>query len=198
MRSANLGLLIKTVSPDGWANLWRCPSSKGGGVFWWCGDVNTTPCQAGRGARTMAVGAGALLTILESSPLSCSTSFSSSSTSLSSTAFASSIISPSPSDKSRTSVAIGAGVGIPLGITALGFLGFLFWRERSLQSERRQKMVPAPTEQPSWMGAPGQTGDISSYGELTEDGAQTELKAPPPVHEMYTNPTDGYVGRPRF
>lgn len=36
----------------------------------------------------------------------------------------------SSSSSSNLGAAIGAGVGVPMGILALGILGFLFWRER--------------------------------------------------------------------
>lgn len=41
------------------------------------------------------------------------------------------------SSRSNIGTAVGAGVGVPLGLAAIGFLTFLFWRERRHQVKER-------------------------------------------------------------
>ena len=40
-------------------------------------------------------------------------------------------------------IAIGAGIGVPLGIAAIGFLGFLFSRDAKLKKDKRKPVIPS-------------------------------------------------------
>lgn len=192
------------VLPDGWANLWNCPSPLGGNSgFWWCGDRTGTPCQTGKGGQTFGVSWGKLMTIL---PISQS----SSSTYLSPTTSATGIIKNSPSlvvsqsvitvsaapspgtiskdSNSKTPIAIEASVGIALGIAALGLLAFLLWREQNLRRERQQVNSFVPTPQESRY----RESPLAPYRELGGNPGGSELVAPLPVHEMGTKSTYGH------
>lgn len=186
-----------TVRADGWANIRNCPGTAGSSDYWWCGGRTATACQTGIDASTFDINGGSLQTILTELNTVSSTSLtttSTSSTTASITSSPASIIGSPPititatataavavanggsNKSSNTSVAIGAGVGIPLGIAALGFLGFLIWREQKLRKQRRgDKVVAKPTQQ-------------SSPSELSGHVVESELVAPAPVHEMYTKP----------
>lgn len=202
-----------TVIPDGWANLWKCHETTGNGVYWWCGQKTATACHTGKGAMTFGVAGGALQTIVPEPGAASSTSLTTSSpsnTATSATSSSASLVGSAPltitatatstvennggSDKSnKTPVAIGAGVGIPLGIAALGFLGFLIWREKNLRKQHGGEEVTPSRTQLEYSPTSGATtmqqrSPVPPYGELTGDTAERELVAPPPVHEMYTKP----------
>lgn len=198
---------------DAWANIEKCVKPTGSGFYWWCGETSATTCKIGNDASTFPVAAGVLQTIITEPEAAISTSIKATSAFSSTTSITSSsasLIAGTPvtimatvtsptrnnggSDRSdKTPVAIGAGVGIPLGIAALGFLGFLIRREQNLGKQRRgDKAVPRTTQQ-EYSPTNGaatilQRSPVPPFGELMGDMAESELVAPAPVHEMYTKP----------
>ena len=138
--------------------MWFCGSSRSSlGGPWWAGDEQeTTPCKSGKSATftiwpSANVGkvikpggssSSVLSTAGSSSPLARSTH--SVSTTNMDPSTGSSILETSVATRSGTTntenndnklpTALGAGLGIPLGIAAVGFLVFLFWRVRRQQT----------------------------------------------------------------
>lgn len=162
---------------------------------------------------TFGVAGGALQTIVTEPGAARSTSLTTSSPSKTATSATSSTASLVGSDpititatatstavnnggsgpSNKTPIAIGAGVGIPLGIAALGFLGFLIWREKIIRKPHGGEKVALNRTQLEYLPINGsatmqQQSPVPPYGELTGDTAERELVAPLPVHEMYTKP----------
>lgn len=57
-----------------------------------------------------------------------------------------------------TATAIGAGVGVPLGITAAGFLGFLFWQETRRRKIHRFQGQTSEKDQPRGLNGASKNG----------------------------------------
>lgn len=205
-----------TVLPDGWVNLAKCPETNGFTFYWWCGKRAATPCHTGRDASTFPLRGGQFQTIIAKPEAASSTRLTTTSTSSTSINSASatnapvSLVGSAPvsitatatlaaennsgsggsGGNDKTPIAIGAGVGIPLGITALGFLGFFLWREQNLRKQRRDdRVVPSMTQQEYWPRGVATTmqprSPMPPHGELMGDMAERELLvAPAPVHEL--------------
>ncbi|KAI9873290.1 MAG: hypothetical protein M1830_000579 [Pleopsidium flavum] len=136
------------------ANLWNCPRSTAQGLSWWCGHEELQPCQSSNGHfvnyLSGAIRVRASTTTTLSSPINSASEYGPASgvaaTNVSTPPDRASATSyhaanrsdnnstaspvPSSTGSSHIATAIGFGVGVPLGIAALGFLGFLFYRER--------------------------------------------------------------------
>ena len=129
-----------------------CPPINHGPSSWWCGDSgNAVPCQ------NVTVGVGRLVnytggvvlgfpayTSSAAGQTAGATSFPgpSDASSLSTIRLPTSsaaVASPSPQtshEERLIALAIGVGIGVPLGVAALGFLSFLFWRETKSKDEK--------------------------------------------------------------
>ena len=151
------------------SNLWPCRPVDYEPSQWWCGDVSVTSiCQSGNQAYFLDYTSGSILGFppMTSSPSaatqsSCdlatitfyisasSSSKVSTAPSLSaqtqkrSTALPTDPPAPAQSQEHSASLptAIGFGVGIPLGIAAIGFLGFLFWQAAGRQSKSKSRVL---------------------------------------------------------
>lgn len=80
-------------------------------------------------------------------------------------------------------------MGVPLGIAALGFLGFLILREQNLHKYRRDNEVALKTINQEYSPTGGsatleQPSPVPAYGEMLGDTAESELVAPAPVYEI--------------
>ena len=129
-----------TVYANRSANLWMCPPINHGASAWWCGDsLQATPCQNISSGHFVSYTGGSVLGF---PPL---TAFASAQTPGATIAHgispatatetptsqpsAAGLAAPSSNHNGNTAIAIGVGVGVPLGVAAIGLLGFLFWRE---------------------------------------------------------------------
>ena len=127
--------------------MWFCGSSRGSlGGPWWAGDEQeTTPCKSGKSAtftiwpsanvgkviKSGGSSSSVLSTTGSSSPLARSTLSVSTTTSIVETSVATrSGTANTETNENKLPTALGAGLGIPLGIAAVGFLAFLYWRVR--------------------------------------------------------------------
>lgn len=87
-------------------------------------------------------------------------------------------LSPTPAGSSQSSLplAVGAGVGVPLGVLALGIIGFLVWRERRTRGElQRQWKQQWQIEQQKRNGAQDTLG-------IGKDGHRPEDSQPSPTN----------------
>ena len=151
------------------ANLWPCRPVNYEPSQWWCGDVSVTPiCQSGNQAHFRDYTSGSILGfppitsspsaatqsscdwatttfyIPASSPAKMSTAPSlSAQTQRRSTNLPTDPPAPAQSQEPAASLptAIGFGVGIPLGIAAIGFLGFLFWKAAGQERKSKSRIL---------------------------------------------------------
>ena len=192
---AQLSLLITTaadsffpvlVFPSGAMDIWQCPPVNNGPVRWWCGDTSVTPaCQSGDSASfyilTNASELGFppmtfsqsvatrdlsdLVTNIFSSGTTNSKATIVPASSPAKTYTDASVPAQTPEHSANLTTAIGVGVGVPLGIAAIGFLGFLFWRA----TERKHKNKSRILNQEHALG------DSDQSAKLVNDRQWTEL-----------------------
>ena len=147
-----------SVWPSSSSNIWQCPPVNNGPIRWWCGDSTvTTPCQSGVNASfynpTTASELGlppvtfsqsvatktvnGLVIIIFSPGLTDSKA----TTVPAMTYTDPSVPAQTPAHSASLPTAVGFGVGIPLGIAAIGFLGFLYWRAVGRQDKSRSRIL---------------------------------------------------------
>ena len=171
--------------PNSWADLVGCPPKHlHDPVQWWCGNhqSGTLTCEVGPGSRfvnwTMAT-ITTQIPLLPQQATSTPILTSTSTPDATSPTTTPNISTADSSDKSHKAAAIGAGIGAPLGIAVVGFLVYLFWRER-----RHNRT--ADHHQRSWETVKG------------------EHLQPPPVAvacqncSRHVTEIDGYVGLPEL
>ena len=174
-------LFLLLVQNNTWSNVWLCPGLNNGPIQWWCGDESeTTACRNGIDAYFLNYTKGSILGFPPITSYSSAgttvfsdivtTTFSAGPTSnptivLASSPSKTSAAPSTPSQKQGHSAslptAIGVGVAVPLGIAALGFLGFLFWKE---VGRRQSRML----SQESTLGTGNESTTAAIKGQWTE------------------------------
>lgn len=157
MRAAANSFLLRLVQTNSWSNLWRCAPVNNEPVQWWCGnETETTACHAGIDAHFPSYPSGSILGFPPLTPSSsasvkifgstATTTFTAgpgskapavtepSATTVTAVSPAKTSTDPSVSVQTQNHsaslpTALGIGIGVPLGIFAVGILGFLSWRE---------------------------------------------------------------------
>ena len=177
--------------------IWKCPpNNTSDGDQWWCGDERkTSACQTGRDAHFVSYISGIALAIpttistpssAAKDPSTASTSLSSSLSVRSSPSTATDVSSTDhPSTNAATSAqgrpqsssvptAIGVGIGVPLGIAALGILGFLCIRQAKKKKDQTEFIgLSSESERtPSVGGVPvAELQDAPLPYEMGDDGS---------------------------
>ena len=171
-------LFLPLVQKDTWSNIWLCPSLNNGPIQWWCGNESeTTACRNGIDAYFLNYTKGAILgfppvTSSSSAGTKISTDTVTATFFAGSTSNPTNVLASSPSKASTDSstptqtqghstslpTAIGVGVGVPLGIAALGFLGFLLWKIVGRQRTSRE----------TTLGTGDQSTTVAIRGQWTE------------------------------
>ncbi|KUJ24350.1 uncharacterized protein LY89DRAFT_713222 [Mollisia scopiformis] len=119
-------------------------------------------------------------TVLAQMPLSQLTTTSTTATS-SPTRSAAATTSASSSGGSSHAAAIGAGVGVPLGLIALGGLGYFFWRRRNNQKKSQTYELQNGQEGPYSGGYGGAVGAGADY----QQAAEADSGYPPGSKKSY-------------
>ena len=153
-------------------------------IEWWCGNNSeTTPCQTGINASFVSYTGGYILgfppvtyspSVPTKSPSNLVTTTFSVETSSKSTIVPESPLAntstgppvPAQTQEHSTSplIAIGVGIGIPLGIAAIGFLVFLFWKE----ALRQRRSKPRILSQDIGLNSGGHFAATAIEGQWTE------------------------------
>ena len=131
-----------------------CPPINHGASLWWCGDSSKdTPCQnvsEGSGKLVNYTGGPVLglppITSVKAAASNTRGSSAAAATNGGSSTSPTPSPSPAPKSNDHTATAIGAGVGVPLGIAALGFLAFLFWKASQQRKTSKARDLNAQNE----------------------------------------------------
>ena len=177
--------------------MWNCGAKNNSlGGPWWVGDSGSvTPCESGERAsfttwpsakigkviqRTKALSTSASTTAAATPSVVDVPSIALSTTKASATA--TNQPRQSSDGSSRLPVALGAGIGIPLGVAAVGFLAFLFWKVRQQKLLQRESMN-------------GDRSYVAQHGsdwEVCGDGRMGELGADDTRREMWAENPERY------
>ncbi|KAE8451038.1 hypothetical protein EG329_004710 [Mollisiaceae sp. DMI_Dod_QoI] len=145
-------------------------------------------------------------TVLAQMPLSQLTTTTTSATSSatrtsSTTTSAAATTSASSGGGSSDGAAIGAGVGVPMGLIALGGIGYLFWRRRKNQKKAQDYELQNGGEGPYAGGYGGAAGAGGDHQQGYPQNTYHDNMSPPPIAEADSTvpwPNKGYIGGQQY